>query len=218
MAPVELVRNVNVEGVPTYVDGTPLESWPSQPYLHFSREGKNHLINPNYGKWPLKPFNAFFVVRLDTVLKDSCFTVISSSESYGSSTALGVTKDGTFGMFYGGDIEISVGSKCKVDPHKWYIVSFTSTGIIPDKPSISFSVRTNGVTDSNLVIEGASAAPYLMVGATGKHEATDAFNGDIAEIIMFSRILSVEEWTQTARYLESKYRYMLEENNTFTGR
>ena len=152
-------------------------------------------------------------MRPDAVLEESCYTLISSCESYGSKAALGVVKGGTFGMFYGGDVKTCVGSKCKAEPNKWCIVSFASTGIDEEESGILFSVRSNNVTDSNLIIKGARAGPYLAVGASGKHEASDAFNGDIAEIIMYSRVLSAEEWVKTATYLTSKYRHMLAENN-----
>jgi hypothetical protein len=208
-APVVLDSNVYLDGVPTYVSGSAAGSFPSQPYVHFSAARRSHLINYNNGTWPSHAFTAFFVVRLDTVIKDSCQVLLSSSESYGANAALGVTHNGTFGMLYDGDSTTSFGSSCKVDAHKWYIVCFMSPGAVEDNSGARFSVWANAVADSNIVIDGMSAGPYLMVGAAGKHGATNGLNGDIAEIMMYSRILSVEERVLAVSYLASKYKYQL---------
>lgn len=216
-APVVLDSNIYLDSVPTYVYGTSSGSSPTQPYIHFSRVRKSHLINFSYGTWPMHSFTAFFVMRLDTIFKDSCYALISSCEAYGPNVAMGVTKDGTFGMYYGGDVKVSTGSKCKAEAHKWYIVSFASTGLSAADSSMLFSVWANNVTDSNLIIKGASTAPYLMLGASGKYQAADALNGDIAEVMMYTRILNADEWVLVAGYLASKYKYMLATNNALSS-
>jgi hypothetical protein len=204
-----LIHNAYLDSMPTYVTPASSGSVPLLPYLHFSRALKNNLLTFSLGTWPSKAYTAFFVARLDTVQKDSCYTLVSSCESYGANAAMGVTKNGTFGMFDGADNLRYAGGKIAVEPHKWYLVAFASAGVQPDS-SLSFRVLTGSAADSNLVLPGVTAGPYLMAGASGKMQASSAWNGDIAEMMGFSRVLTPEEFLAVYQYLASKYKYMLQ--------
>jgi hypothetical protein len=205
-----LVQNMYLDSMPTYVTPTSSGSVPLLPYLHFSRAQRNNLLTYSLGTWPLKPFTAFFVARLDTVQQDSSYAIIASCESYGANAAIGVTKNGTFGMFDGTDNIRYAGSRLTVDPHRWYLFAVASPGAQPDS-SLTFRVWANSAADSNLVLAGAGSGPYLMAGASGKLQAADAWNGDIAEMMGFSRVLTNDEFLAVYQYLASKYKYMLQQ-------
>ena len=202
-----LIHNAYLDSTPTYV--TPSSSANSLPYLHFSRALRNNLITFSLGTWPTHPFTAFFVARLDTAQKESCYALITSCESYGSNASIGVTGNGTLGMFCGADMLKSTGSKLAVTPHRWFLAAVASPGALADS-SITFTACLNTSADSNLVLRGASAGPYLMAGAAGKMQAASAWNGDIAEIMAYSRVLTSEEFMAVYQYLASKYKYMLQ--------
>jgi hypothetical protein len=204
-----LIHNAYLDSTPTYVTPTGSVTGQTFPYLHFSRALRNNLLTFSLGAWPSKGFTAFFVARLDTAQKDSSYALISSCEAYGPNAAIGVTANGTLGMFCGADLLKSAGSKIPVAPHKWFLAAFASPGVQVDS-SLLFTVLANNAVDSNLVLHGASAGPYLMAGASGKLQAADAWNGDIAEIMAFSRVLTSEEFVAVYQYLASKYKYMLQ--------
>jgi hypothetical protein len=180
-------------------------------HLRFYRHRQSNLLendlNDRRGQWPSRPFTAFFVAKLDSFNTDSCYTLLSSSSSYNASLALGVGTGGKAAAFISNAAGIvSYNSNLSVTPGTWHVFTFISSGITGTSPPV-FTVRVDGIADSSIAMNAASAGPYLMIGATAKHTAQNAWNGGIAEILTYSKALTEKELSDIERYLKSKHRY-----------
>jgi hypothetical protein len=85
----------------------------------------------------------------------------------------------------------------------FFIQSAQSSGI--SSGNVSVDVKSNGVSaSSTLTLTGLSTNSLTSYGAS-KNGTTDFFNGDIAEIIVYSSVLSAGNLASVFNYLRGKW-------------
>ena len=86
------------------------------------------------------------------------------------------------------------------------------TATIEDNPEVALRVmgKVAASSSSHTYVPHSSTAAFTL-----GHSSSNAFNGKIAEVIIYNRALTEAEIEQTEGYLASKYGLTLDENHTY---
>jgi hypothetical protein len=171
----------------------------------------NFLIHVSQGTLFDSSLTVFIVAKFDSIPAGSeNMTLISSNElgnynDNNKTTAFGVSKEGHVAFFsrpsVTGSITNKTSSNIIVAPKVWHVYSFSTTGIANHLIPVDISVdrvhdKLTAAGDSN---------PGLILGRCYKNATIFPWYGDIAEIIIFNRVLSFDERTSIELYLADKF-------------
>lgn len=158
-------------------------------------------------------FTVFFTARYDSTTPSNVFQTLISSADYGTiasrSCGFGIGSDGTVSLFTRLGLMSAwsaEGSNLKLVKNRWHAVSFSTTGVSNDKMSLDISVDNMHDTISDAP---ACSEISLIIGnsylSSARPTVIYPFFGQIAEIIIFNRVLSRDESSSVEQYLTSKF-------------
>ncbi len=170
------------------------------------------LFNSEQGKLFNGPLTVFFVCKYNSIAPNN-HVLLSTSDffnnsNFNSTIGFGVIKDGKAGILSLNSNSGSPGvidsksSSLPVIADKWNIVSFSAAGIVNQRLTADISV--NGMHDT--ISAPANNAPNLLFGGCLLNNPSFVWNGLIAEILIYNRILTFDERSMIEFYLQTKYR------------
>jgi len=152
----------------------------------------------------------FFVAKYDSVSAKYGYQAIVTSSDYGSSvinrtTGFGFANDGTVSLFsrVSNNLKINAAnSNLKLIQNQWHIVSFSTSGVSNSRMSLDVSVDRlhDTITDATAYVDNA-----LFMGNGYIFTPIYPLLGSIAEVIIYNRVLSMEERTSIELYLKTKF-------------
>lgn len=169
------------------------------------------LFNYEQGKLFNGPLTVFFVCKYDSLASNNRILISTSdfnNSSFHPVTGIGVIKDGKAGILSMSSTSSSPGvlnsksSSLPVAPQRWNILSFSTTGIVNQKLTTDISV--NGIHDT--ITASAYSAPNLLFGGCLSFSPSFVWNGLIAEVLIFNRVLTLDEHSMIEFYLQTKYK------------
>jgi hypothetical protein len=192
-----LVPNPDAGGPPRYDTAAPF------PLVRFTRRASNNLyVNTSRSIWPWmdSAFTVFVVARISQAAVDSNYTLVSCDDSYVNYVGLGVSH-GTMGAF---SETGSSQSSFAVQPNRWYVYCFSSaqgrqTGSLVVTPWL------NGQAGTPLALATSLTGWHFMVGATERFVGSNAWGGDVSEVLMYRGALADDQRRQVEQYLSAKY-------------
>jgi len=174
------------------------------PSLGFERSrGSNLVADTLQGAWPWldSAFTLFVVARLDSVAPGARYTLVSASAPNSEHIAFGVV-DVECGIFTSAN---SAGSGGAVGSGTWHIYCFQSASGMRGSASLNAFSWLDGAAGRQMhVAERVPPGPVLL-GATQLNVATNGWQGDIAELLMYSGALTNTERRLIEQFLGAKY-------------
>ncbi len=187
-------------------------------YLSVNFNSKNdYLANTTEGTLFNDTLTVYVLARYDsTTIGSEYLTLLSSCENGDNSfgavpgtayTGFGISRDGKLAVYskpsYQGIIA-NKRSKLALPQKQWNILSYSTTGI--SGPSIDVVVSLDNQIDTLKNIPAYNQS-FLTLGncLTGNGTMVLPWFGDIAEVIIYNRLLTADERTGLELYLKNKY-------------
>lgn len=184
---------------------------------HITDDGDDGLFDNTYTEWAKAPFAVFIVFSPRTIRFDARQTLISTNTPYGF--GVGLTCDNTIGIFNDGPQfdctpDQWAGTDLTVEEDEWYIVCFQSDLGITTDDIIEVDAWLNGQAASESMQLATQSDGGMSVGTgsnAAEHHYNGSFDGWIATIVMYDRVLSPSERILVERYLGTEYAIELTE-------
>jgi hypothetical protein len=148
-----------------------------------------------------------FVVGNTGAVKNLYETVVSTGGIGGSSSvrwAAGMGSDTTVGLGWGGPTSsINLGSGTAVSTNTWHMLSWQKSGTSWSlRREVPSAALLNTVADTSFFTGSWNGT----IGTEGPSSpATYAFSGDLAEILIYDRVLSAGQYQQVVDYLNERF-------------
>ncbi len=184
--------------------------------VHFNNKNE-YLSNETEGSLFKDSLTVYVVARYDSTTAGSEYLTLLSSCENGNTvfggipgtayTGFGIARDGKLAAYSKPSYQALVSNKRSqftMSPNQWHVVSYSTTGIA--NQSFNIVVGLDNMTDTLANIQAYSHT-YLSLGncLTGSGSTAFPWFGDIAELIIFNRILSTDERSSLELYLKYKY-------------
>lgn len=201
-------------GVDIYTKANAINSYSS---VNFDSK-TDYLASTTEGTLFGDSLTVYILARYDSsTIGSEYLTLLSCSENGDNSmggvlgtayTGFGLSRDGKLAVYSKQSYQPMITNKrslLTMQPGQWHIVSYSTTGI--SKQSINVVVGLDNQTDTLPAIPSYSQR-FLTLGncLTGNGTMVLPWFGDIAEVIIFSRLLTVNERASIELYLKNKYR------------
>jgi hypothetical protein len=182
-------------------------------YNAVSFDGINStLYNYEQGKLLNGPLTVFFVSKYDSLASDNHILLSTShyeNIGFNSTTGFGVLMDGNAGILSQSttpgpgtpNVLEYKSSSLPVIAGKWNILSFSTAGI--EKEKLTADISVNGIHET--ISAPAYKEPDLLFGGCLLDYPYFFWNGLIAEIVIYDRILTIDERLLVEFYLQTKY-------------
>lgn len=165
-------------------------------------DGSDDFLAASLGFAPA-PFTVILVTTQRTYTAFPAFVSEYSGSSAGY-LALGANTDATHQLAISRTGQATASSNLTQTQDVWDVVSYYSA-VGVSAGAVDVEIRQNGVAASATVsLTSLSTNATINIGAS-KNGTADWLNGDIAEIIIYSRLLSAGERQRVERYLGRKY-------------
>lgn len=170
-----------------------------------------YLANGAEGKLINDSLTVYIVAKYDsTIVGSEYLTLLSSCENGSPGTAytgFGIARDGKLAAYSKSSGPLPLANKrsrLNMSSKQWHIVSYSSTGI--SNQSINVVVGLDNQTDTLPGIQ-AYSQNFLTLGncITGGSSTVYPWFGEIAEVILYNRVLTAQERTSLELYLKNKF-------------
>jgi hypothetical protein len=171
--------------------------------------GVSNRLAGTVPNWIANPFTIFLVMSLDTVDPTKYYTIVSPSlvPNFG----LGIVSDRQLGMFLQeGSTNKNTPSGQDISQKKWYIFSFSSSGITGSTFTLTACRNGREGLLPMTITEGITPSSSFVLGSAKSSSSIFPCNGAIAEVVMFADKLSESHLAQIENYLANKYEITLE--------
>jgi hypothetical protein len=164
----------------------------------------NYYPHSTLNGWHIRPFTIFIAALVDTLDTTANRALISNDSS---GFGLGVTKKGEVGLFMrNGSVSQESTSGLAVKQDRLSLFTFSSTGATGAGVTID-AWLDGAAAKTRLALNMAIPSGYFEIGATSnvQQDLANAWKGDIAEIIVYQRVLTELDRRAVERYIQWKY-------------